>query len=81
MRKYEMLKCEILKIATYLVNIALADEKVKALIGNRGRSFKIRHFQQPTTPSGGRSIDDIIFGSHQMLRSMKTDRQNFTIID
>jgi len=43
-RKYEMVKCEIFKIAIYLVNIAKVDEKVKSLIGNQGRSFRIRHF-------------------------------------
>ena len=76
-----LVKCENLKIKIYLVNIGLVDEKVKPLKGNRERSFRIRHFQQPTTPSSGRSIDDVIFGSHQMLSSMETviDRQNFKL--
>ena len=52
--------------------MALVDEKVKPLIENRGCSFRIRHFQQPTTSSSGGSIDDVIFGSHQMLSSMAT---------
>ena len=78
-----MVICENLKIEIYLVNIALVEEKLKSLIGNRGRSFRIRHFQQPTTPSSGRSIDNVISGSHQMLSSMKTVlySQNFIIID
>ena len=65
------------------MNIALVDENVKPLLGNRRCSFRIRHFQQPTTPSSGPSIDGVIFGSHQMLSSMETvlDRQNFTIND
>ena len=62
MRKHEMVKCKILKIALYLVNIAFVDEKVKPHIGNRGRPFRIRHFQYPTTPSSGRIIDDVTAG-------------------
>ena len=54
------------------MNIGLVDEKVTPLIGNRRRSFRIRHFEQPTTPSSGRSIDDVISGSHQVLSSMET---------
>ena len=71
----------------YLVIIALVDEKVKPLVASRGRSFRIRHFQQPTTSSSGRSIYDVISGSHLhygvMLSSMETmlDMQNFTITD
>ena len=78
-----MLNCENLKIEIYFVNIGLQDEKVTSHVENLGCSFRIRHFQQPTTPSSGRSIDDVISGSHQVLSSMKTlpDRQNFTITD
>ena len=72
-RKYEMVKCEILKIAIYLVNIALVDEKVKSLIGNRGRSFRFRHFQQPTTTSSGWSIDDVTSGMWTNANYQKTD--------
>ena len=61
-----MVNCEILKIAIYLVNIALVDEKVKSLMGNRGRSFRIHHFQQPTMPSSGCSIDDVTSVCEQM---------------
>ena len=70
-RKYEMVKCEILKIAIYLVNITVVDEKVKPLIGNRGRSFRIRYFQQPTTSSSGCSIDDVT--SSTWINYRKTD--------
>jgi len=72
-RKYEMVKCEILKIAIYLVNITVVDEKVKPLIGNRGRSFRIRHFQQPTTTSSGCSIDDVTSGMWTNANYRKTD--------
>ena len=61
------------------MNIGLVDENFTPLKGIQGRSFRIRHFQQPMTPSSNRSIDDVICGSHQMLSGMETvlDCQNF----
>ena len=57
----------------YLVNIATVDEKVKSLIGNRGHSFRIRHFQQLMTSSSDCSIDDVTSGMWTNANYRKTD--------
>ena len=47
------------------MNISLVNEQVKSLIGNRGRSFRISHFQLPTTPSSVGTNLCTKFGDHR----------------